>query len=559
MAASAAQLRSIEELRAVHRAALRLQHVLEPEELAAETIRVLEQTLGYEHAAILLADEYSDRLIPFALSDQGKGASFVERDRQYILDHDVRMERGVTGWVAKHGQSVRLGDVTKDERYVGLRDRIRSELCVPMWSHGRVIGIVNVETSIVDAYSESDQRVLEIISSHIAVAIQNNRLQQALVHKERLDAIGRLTSGIAHDFNNMLTVINGHTEMLLLRDDLDDSLRESLGQVNYAGVQAAEMTRQLLAFGRKSIMQTQVIDACKAIFELRTMLERVLGDDITLTIDGIAEPAHIEIDPSQFGQVIVNMAINARDAMPEGGVFSVALTLASIPESTLVPTDNIRPGQYVLLTIADTGDGMDEITRRSLFEPFFSTKSGGSGLGLAMAHGVITQSGGQIQVESTPGAGTAFKIYLPVASDQAASAPLAHSEAVPPQLDGEVLVVEDDDSVRRFVTSLLESLGYRVLSASGAAQAMRKVSQPGVKLALLVTDVVMPDMGGPELAKKIRAIHPHAKVLLMSGYPKHSVDIAGHFVATDNLMVKPFTRAALKRKLIEVFAGDQPP
>jgi signal transduction histidine kinase/CheY-like chemotaxis protein len=555
--ASPTDLRSIDELRAVHRAALRLQHVVEPEELATETIRVLEETLGYQHAAVLVTDEYSERLVPFALSDQGKGAPFIEQDRQYILSHDVSLDRGITGWVAKHGATVRLGDVRKDPRYVGLRDDILSELCVPMWSHGRVIGIVNVETSDADAYSDSDQRVLEIIASHIAVAIRNNRLQQALVHKERLDAIGRLTSGIAHDFNNMLTVINGHAEILLLRDDLDTQLRAGLEQINYAGRQAAEMTRDLLAFGRKAMLRPQIINTHDTILELTAMLTRVLGENIVLQIDAQDDSSTIEIDPAQFGQVLVNLAINARDAMPDGGTFTLSLKRMTIRAMPLATTDPIAPGLYTLITVSDTGHGMDAITRRSLFEPFFSTKSDGSGLGLAMAHGVILQSGGQIQVESTPGNGTTFNIYLPVADAAPAESVRPDQDVYPPRLEGHVLVVEDEDSVRRLVVSFLESLGYRVLEASCAAQALEIARRPDVTLSLVMSDVVMPRMGGPHLAKKLRTTHPDTKILMMSGYPKHSVDGMGHFVATENLLVKPFTRAALKRKLIEIFA--EPP
>lgn len=549
------RLRSIEELRAVHRASICLQHTLDPQELAAETIRVLESTLGYEFAAVLLIDGASDRLTPFALSDQELGAEFVGADREHILSYDVRLGHGITGWVAANGKTVRTANATADPRYLGVRSDIMSELCVPMWVRGRLIGVVNVETSRPNAYTESDERVLEIIASQFAIAIENSRLHQALVHSQRLDAIGRLTSGIAHDFNNLLTVITGYADMILGADDLDETIRQGIEQIKIAGDQSAAMTQQLLAFSRKTVLRTTVVNPNDEIDRLKPMLGRLLGREIQFSLE--YEPVNnVEVDPTQFGQVLVNLAVNARDAMPDGGTFSIATSTALINERSQLSGPRLTSGRYTVISITDSGHGMNEATRQSVFEPFFSTKEGGTGLGLAMAYGAIRQSNGRIYVASQPGNGARFSIYLPAVTAYDSTTPSVSlpTRSTNPQLSY-VMVVDDDEAIRNLVAAYLKRAGYNVVTAESGEAALDIALQKQIEM--VVSDVVMPGIDGPTLVSTLRKTRPNLKVLFISGYPSDKLDSHGAFAEPDCLLAKPFTRDTLLNKMREMLPADQ--
>jgi two-component system, cell cycle sensor histidine kinase and response regulator CckA len=336
-------------------------------------------------------------------------------------------------------------------------------------------------------------------------------LEEQLLQAQKLDSLGRLAGGIAHDFNNLLTVINGYAAILAAELSEDDPRRESLGEIAVAGTRAATLTHQPLAFGRKQVLCSQVIDLNETIAETERILRRTIGEDIELQLIAGMKPAMVKADPGQIQQVVLNLAVNARDAMPLGGRLVFETSRAAEPESGSPPE--------IALCVSDTGTGMTEAVRRRIFEPFFTTKPAGrgTGLGLATAFGIVTQSGGRIEVDSTVGQGTTFRIFLP---ESAEPVQVASPDRRPGRGGGgeTILLVEDQDDVRRMAARMLQSIGYQVLSAAGAAEALGLWSGHREAVRLVLTDVVMPEMNGRELGARLQQLSPGLPVAFMSGY-----------------------------------------
>ena len=387
------------------------------------------------------------------------------------------------------------------------------------------------------------------------------RLEQELLHSQKMEAVGRLAGGVAHDFNNLLGVIIGYSDLTLQELGADDPLRKRIGEIRKAGKRAAEVTKQLLAFSRKQVLTPKVVDLSSLVSETTRMLLRLMGEDIELITKLSPVAARVQTDPAQMQQVIMNLALNARDAMPRGGKLiletaTVALdhaTGSAIFEELTERGVFVIPGRYVLLAVSDTGTGMDEQTKARIFEPFFTTKQPGegTGLGLATVYGFVKQSGGYIWVYSEPGRGTTFKIYLPQVK---ASAEPGESEEPPrlPHGSETVLLVEDEESLRELNQELMEGLGYTVLRAAYGAQALELAEQHSGQIDLLLTDVVMPGMSGRELAERLAFTRPELKVLYMSGYTDNVIVHHGILRSGIAFLQKPFTRDALARKLREV-------
>ncbi len=345
------------------------------------------------------------------------------------------------------------------------------------------------------------------------------RLTEQLQQSQKLESIGRLAGGVAHDFNNLLTIINGYCEMMLRTAEETSPDRSRLLQIAKAGARAADLTHQLLVFSRKQVIQPRPLNLNSEIADSEKMLGRLLGEDIELMT--VLDPAlgNVMADPGQMQQVLLNLAANARDAMPKGGKLLIETRTAEIETLRELP-ENLSPGRYIQLAVSDTGLGMDEPTRAQVFEPFFTTKpqGQGTGLGLSMVYGIVRQSKGRIRVYSEPGQGTTFEISLPQTDEPPHTQP-----AVPPpgvELHGSetILVVEDQVEVRRFACNVLRTFGYRVLDAADGPEAIRVVHTVGEPIHLLLSDVVMPGMGGRELAVQLRALDPKLRVLFMSGY-----------------------------------------
>jgi signal transduction histidine kinase len=380
------------------------------------------------------------------------------------------------------------------------------------------------------------------------------RTQATLQQTQKLDAIGRLAGGVAHDFNNILTAITGHTSLLLGALAPDTPLRADAEAIKQAADRAAGLTNQLLAFSRKQVRAPRVLELPQVVRTLDPLLRRLIGEHISLTTRTVGPPAHVRADPSQLDQVVLNLAINARDAMPNGGAVLIETALVDLDAARGRYLGGLVPGRYGLLTVSDNGPGMDEETRARIFEPFFTTKAmgQGTGLGLSTVYGIVQQSGGYVRVSSAPGAGASFLVYLPHVDapvDQPAPLP---SATVPPRGHETVLLAEDEDAVRRLVSKTLRAQGYRVLDAPDGPAALALAAAHSGPVDLLLTDVVMPGMSGRELAERLSLARPGTRVLFMSGYAADTMDRHGVTEGGQSFLPKPFTLDELARKLRDV-------
>ncbi|HEX7669145.1 MAG TPA: PAS domain S-box protein, partial [Polyangiaceae bacterium] len=382
---------------------------------------------------------------------------------------------------------------------------------------------------------------------------QAGRMRDQLEQAQKMDSVGQLAGGIAHDFNNLLTAILGFCEIILADEKM--SHRSELEEIKHAGERAAALTRQLLAFSRKQVFHLELLDLNAVVLNMETMLRRLIGEDVRLTSTLSSEVGRVKADPSQIGQVILNLAVNARDAMPGGGELRIETSNVDVEEVLADANAPNAPGRFVVLTVSDTGCGMDSETQRRVFEPFFTTKpkGKGTGLGLATAYGIVKQSGGFISFTSEPRTGTSFRVYLPRADEPVSmrSRSGAHL-AAPPNGTETILMVEDDGGVRRLGCRVLASLGYTVLCAESGRQALDLARDHKGKIDLVLTDVVMPEMSGREVARRLTEAGQVARVLFMSGYTDDTILQHGVLETGVAFLQKPFTPSALGRKVREV-------
>ncbi|HHM23981.1 MAG TPA: PAS domain-containing sensor histidine kinase [Bacteroidetes bacterium] len=380
------------------------------------------------------------------------------------------------------------------------------------------------------------------------------KLEEQLFQMQRVEALGRLAGGIAHDFNNLLTVINGYVDIMLRELREGERFFEELVEVRDAGRRAASLTRQLLAFGRKQILKPKSLNLNLLIQDLSRMLRRLIGEDVELVTRLAPDLLPVKVDPAQLEQVIINLAINARDAMPNGGRLVIQTENVHVDGEFAAFGGDSPTGDYVLMTVSDTGTGMDEETRSHIFEPFFTTKEPGvgTGLGLSTVYGIVKQSGGYIWVDSEPGRGTTFKIYLPVLESPESGG--LEQKTEPGALRGEevVLVVEDSESVRSIVCRMLGRCGYRPRAVSSPEEALKLVESLDTPPDLLLTDVIMPGMSGRELVQKLKQHWPRLRVIFMSGYPQEAVSKQGVLEPGLAFIQKPFTPQVLLQKIREV-------
>jgi len=374
---------------------------------------------------------------------------------------------------------------------------------------------------------------------------------------QKMEAVGRLAGGIAHDFNNILTVIHGYAELL---DEARPpaELHHGAEQILKAADRAASLTRQLLAFSRKHTWNPVQLDLNRVLGEIEPMLRRLIGEDVELLVNRASELGPTKADQSQIEQVILNLVINARDAMPKGGRITVETAAVELDEAYASRHAAVNPGQYLMLAVADTGSGMDAETRAHIFEPFFTTKQAGTGLGLATVYGIVKQNNGHIWVYSEPGCGTTFKVYLPVSDDRTLAPPARPALAGLPSGSETILLVEDEPAVRDLAREFLELSGYQVLEARGGAEALELARRRTGAIHLLLTDVVMPGIGGRELAERLLAERPELKVLYMSGYTDGTIARRGMVQEGVALLEKPFTRRNLAQRVRELLGSGQP-
>jgi PAS domain S-box-containing protein len=437
----------------------------------------------------------------------------------------------------------------------GILDRIRRGERVEYFESVRVTKDgkrLDVSVSVSPILDEEDRVVG---ASAIARNITGQKkVEEQLRQSQKMEAVGRLAGGVAHDFNNLLGIVTACTE--LLRGRVDSDGVEYIENIQEAAKRGASLTKQLLAFSRKQQVQTQILDLNDRLREVTKLLHPLMGDDVEIVMPPRAQPAIIEADPGQLDQVVMNLAVNSRDAMPRGGKLIIETGVFDFDEAFAREHATMKPGRYVMLAISDTGTGMDEATRLRIFEPFFTTKEmgKGTGLGLATVYGIVKQSGGDVWVYSEPGRGTTFKIYFPSAEQKLGSSSEKHAELLPERREGfTILLAEDDKIMRRLTKKILEEHGYKVLEAEDGQTALDAIGTDHTRVDLVLTDVVMGGMSGPELVLRLMDSHPKTRVVYMSGYTGELVANQG-LESGIRLLEKPFTRASLL-KVIDTALG----
>lgn len=405
--------------------------------------------------------------------------------------------------------------------------------------------------------NESGDASTRIIGTHIDLTDLKN-LEKQIIQSQKMESIGRLAGGIAHDFNNLLSVINGYAQLTINALPEGDPICDDVKEIRSAGERAAALTSQLLAFSRKQVLQPAVVYPDALVQELTRMLGRLIGEDVKLQLKLEADDARIKIDPTQFEQVLINLAVNARDAMPQGGTLVVQSNEVDLDASFTELIRGVEPGRYFVLTVSDGGIGMSQDTQRQIFEPFFTTKGHGrgTGLGLSTVHGIVEQSRGHVFVYSEPGLGTTFKIYLPLV-DEAAQPLRSRIPNTAARGTETILVVEDDENLLKLTERILIHNGYTVLPANSGAEAIELLIEYGDSVDMLLTDVIMPQLSGPDLVGHALHLRPGLNVLYMSGYSDEMLTRRGELNAAINLIAKPFTAAQLTQHIRRCFDSDE--
>ena len=481
------------------------------------------------------------------------------------LEH-IRLESEAGPWASAvlRREGVISPNIATDQLWQGwsgpaLADELRSAWISPLLgSDGVVLGTLSIFHREPHAPDADDARLIEIATDLARIAVERERNLAALRHGEeelrqaqKMEAVGQLAGGIAHDFNNLLTGILSFTDLVLQEVGQDDPIRPDVEQIRHAGQRAAALTRQLLAFSRRQVVQPKVLSVNAVLADLSGMLRRLLGGGVALEITPDPALWNVMADPGQLEQVIVNLAVNARDAMPTGGRVTITTANCRVGSESPERAGGVRPGAYATLAVTDTGLGMDVATQARIFEPFFTTKDAGagSGLGLSAVYGIIEQSGGHITVESAPGRGSTFTVYLPRRNEPGSA--VLDRRSLPVGSEA-ILLVEDETAIRTSARRLLERHGYTVIEARHGVEALQLAEEPGRFFDVVVTDVVMPEMGGRELVERLRARQPSLKVLYMSGYTERAISADGTMPPGTGFVEKPFTVEQLVRRLRKV-------
>ncbi len=495
----------------------------------------------------------------------------------------IKIGESLAGRVASTGRALLLRDPANhpdlDPEHAATTRRLgyRGLLTVPAKIGDRVVGVLSFLTTREEGFSAEDMAIATAFASHAAIALENSRLllesrraydelaetQGQLEQAQKMDAVGRLAGGVAHDFNNLLTVILGRTDILLHPLKPEDPMRRGIELIQRTAGRAADLTRQLLAFSRKQVLEPVVLDLSAVTTDMKDMLGRLIGEDIALLTTPTPGLGRVKADRGQIEQVIMNLAVNARDAMPQGGRLIVETADIDLDDEYVRRHVGARPGPHVMLAVSDTGTGIPHEIQPQIFEPFFTTKEQGkgTGLGLATVYGIVKQSGGYIEVDTEPGQGTTFRIYLPRLDAEAAPVDRITRPAAAAGGTETILLVEDEEGVRELARDILRTSGYTVLEARNGPEALLLCERHQGPLDMLLTDVVMPRMSGRELAERLAPLRPDLSVLYMSGYTDDAVIRHGVLGAGTAFLQKPFTPAALVlrvRETLDLTAASHP-
>jgi hypothetical protein len=474
------------------------------------------------------------------------------------------------GYSADEFRAMTLKDIRPPEDVDRLEDMMRAPADTRtkrgVWKHCRKDGtLIDVEITRTNitlhgrpvSFALAND-ITERAAAERALASTNEALrksQEQLLHSQKMEALGRLAGGIAHDFNNITTAILGFAEFLTSALETDDPRRDDAQEIQRAGLRAAELTRQLLAFSRQQVIEVRPLQLNEVVEHTERLLQRLLGEDVDLITILAPNLGWVESDPGQVEQALVNLAVNARDAMPSGGKLTIETGSVLLDDHYASLHADARPGPHIMLAVSDSGSGMSPEVASRVFEPFFTTKprGQGTGLGLATVYGIVRQSGGHVAVYSELGKGTVFKLYFPeVKPETVPASPVVHAPATVEQNFGTVLLVEDEPGVRAIASRVLRQLGYRVLEAKTGSEALLLSEELGQERALVLTDVVMPEMSGPELASRLQERVPNARIVFMSGYTDDAIVRHGMLPKHAAFLQKPFTVEQLKAKIREV-------
>lgn len=517
-----------------------------------------------------LADESTE---PLSLSQsEQRYRDYFENAKDAIYVHDLngryimvnKAGEELIGYTRDEILQLRISDVVPRNCLDQIHERLKEKLTdhsltiyeveairkdgsrVPIEVSSRLI----YENGVPVAVQGSARDISERKRAEEALRASQLQLQQS----QKLEAIGQLAGGVAHDFNNMLTAIIGYTDLSLRRVGLENPIRRNLEETKKAAERAASLVRQLLAFSRKQILEPKVLDLNDVVKDMHKMLTRLIGENIKLATRLETELGSVKADPCQVEQIVVNLVVNARDAMPRGGRVTIETANVALDVQTASKHVSVKPGEYVMLTVSDTGSGMDQETQARIFEPFFTTKEvgKGTGLGLSTVYGIVKQSGGNIWVYSEQGLGTVFKVYLPRIDDATASTIARQEETHAPRGSETILLVEDEDVVRGLARKILMQAGYNVLDAKSGDEAIRLCQAHAGPIDLLLTDVVMPEISGKEVADRLLELRPSIRVLFMSGYTDEAIVQHGVLDANVKFIQKPFTWVGLTKKVREV-------
>jgi predicted ATPase/signal transduction histidine kinase/tRNA A-37 threonylcarbamoyl transferase component Bud32/ActR/RegA family two-component response regulator len=560
------------------------------DKLLARLIQIALQSAGAERGYLALPIDGSLRI-----EAQGTIEMQDSSVRQSLpLEEAPQPAPAIIQYVARTHEAVVLGDAAEERMFTANLDvqahRPKSVLCVPILHTSNLTGVLYLENNLVaDAFPPDRLEVLTLLASQMAISIENarlyanlemqtdqvkaanlslqhevaerKRLESELLQAQKIESIGRLAGGIAHDFNNLLTAILGYTSLIL--DELDDTapIRQEVQAIERAGERAASLTHQLLAFSRQQVLQPQVLELNTLVADLSVMLRRLIGEDIALITLLGSDVGLVQADPSQLEQVVLNLALNARDAMPDGGTLRIETASVDLDDGETHQHVGVKPGRYVRLAISDTGHGIDAESQSRIFEPFFTTKDvgKGTGLGLAMVHGIVHQSGGHISVSSQVGHGSTFTIYLPHVSGHEIIPQPRTSGAAAPIGSETILLVEDDAGVRELVGRMVRTYGYTVLEAPDGIAAQKVAQQHAGSIDLVITDVIMPGgLSGVGLVEAIANQRPQIKVLYMSGYTDDMIAHHGVLESGQGFLQKPFTPEMLMRKVDEILKRTAP-
>jgi two-component system cell cycle sensor histidine kinase/response regulator CckA len=539
------------------------------QELLEKVCQIIVNTGGYRMAWVGVPEDDEEKSIRVA-AQSGDTGGYLQSIR--VSWADIPVGRGPVGTAIRKGEICAIPNMLKDPRYAPWAKRAAeakflSAISLPLSGDQGVIGALNIYSEEEDVFDAEEVALLKELTTNLAYGISTLRirseheraetevhsLEEQLRQAQKMESLGRLAGGVAHDFNNLLTVIRGYAELSMPPKQEDEELHRKITEIMKSSDRAQALVSQLLAFSRKQILKPSVLDLNQVVAEISEVLPRLIGEDVNIVVRPGSNLRRIKADPNQMQQVLLNLAVNARDAMPNGGTLSFLTENAPIPVGSRF--EKVVEG--VLLTVSDTGSGIAPELQPRIFEPFFTTKARGkgTGLGLAMVYGTVSQSGGRIEVESEVGKGTTFKIFFPPTAEEAAASPRESRTPMPAPGGETILLVEDEPSLRELISDYLGSVGFTVVTAKNGSEGLAKAKAHSGPIHLVITDVVMPGMGGRELADQLKLSHPETPVLFMSGYADDAAIQRVIAERSDHYIEKPFELNSLARKVREVLSN----